>query len=94
MVRLQYLTLLVVFSILGFNNIKGVPANATDNYQKLQPIVIAQNSSGSDDEMLDALQKRQEKLENLKELKQIQDVLAQDKLNREKLEELKKQNII
>ena len=51
------------------------------------------NSPEAGDEMLDALQKRQDKIENLKELKQIQDKINSENLNHKKLDALQKRNL-
>lgn len=49
------------------------PVNQLELSQKPDTASTDEKSSQNGDEMLDAVQKRQEKIENLKELKQIQD---------------------
>lgn len=104
MVKLQYLTLTTAIAIIGSSSINIFSANASvesnkvnltqNNIHQVQFNQIAQNSSdsnqssGTGDEMMDALQKRQEKLENLKELK-----ILKNKYNQEKIKELKAENI-
>lgn len=93
MTRLQALSLMAIISIFGFHNIQVVEANAKITNLDSKPIFIAQKSSEAEDEMLDGLQKRQEKLENIQQLKKIQDSIDQEKLNQEKLHSLQEQNI-
>ena len=101
MVKLQYLTSITAIAIIGASGINSFNANASNqvtftqsNFAAVQPNQIAQNSiennksSGTNDEMIDALQKRQDKIENLKELK-----ILKDKYNQEKIKELEKENI-
>ena len=67
--------------------------NQLELSQKPDTASTDEKSSKNGDEMLDALQKRQEKIENLKELKQIQDKINADNLNSKKLDALQKRNL-
>ncbi|WP_144054263.1 hypothetical protein [Pleurocapsa sp. PCC 7319] len=69
------------------------PVNQLELAQKPDTASTDEKSSKNGDEMLDALQKRQEKIENLKELKQIQDKINADNLNSKKLDALQKLNL-
>ena len=52
-----------------------------------------QESSGTGDEMIDALQKRQEKIENLKELQKLDEKINSNRTSEKTLEALQEQNI-
>ena len=91
MVKLQYLALIIITTLLS-TNINVAFAEVKNNQNKSKSIVIAQ-SPEANDEMLDALQNRQEKLENIQELKEAQDSLDKEQQNQEKLDILKEQNI-
>ncbi|MBE9047914.1 hypothetical protein IQ255_26575 [Pleurocapsales cyanobacterium LEGE 10410] len=61
-------------------------------------ILIAQTppseqNSGTDDEMIDALQKRQEKIKNLQELQKLNQKINSDRHNQEMLDALQEQNL-
>lgn len=72
---------------------ESAPVNQLELAQKPDTASTNEKSSNNGDEMLDALQKRQEKIENLKELKQIQDKINAENLSKKKLDALQKLNL-
>ena len=77
--RVKYFTLLTTLSVLGVSAIaiSGVEAagDTGDRYLIAQQSADKNQNVETGDEMMDALQKRQEKLENFQELEQIQNLL-------------------
>lgn len=98
--RLQNITLATTVLLLGLNAIDTYNAQATTAKESGNTAVIkheiAQTSGKqdavNDDEMVDALQNRQDKINNLKELKNLQDKIESDSKNEEILDTLQESN--
>ena len=100
MTKLQHISLTTTLLMLSLNTIGVNDANAlaisskqkiTNSSRAIAQYQLAQatsEDSGSEDEMIDALEKRQKKIESLKELKLLNDISQ----NEDTLDKLQEQN--
>ena len=98
--RLQNITLATTVLLLGLNaidthNAQATTAERSENTASIK-YEIAQASKKqdavSDDEMMDALQNRQDKINDLKELKNLKDKIEEESKNEEILDTLQESN--